>query len=70
MVRANAIRTTAEVSDNGVSRHEYEVGFAKMAGRTLNAAENEVVILAYGAPNYSPSDLYRIAVNGCQRFLR
>lgn len=69
MARANAIRTTAEVRDSGVSQHEYEVRYAKMAGRPLTAAESEVVIAAYGAPIYSPSQLYRIAVSGCEKFL-
>lgn len=68
MARANAIRTTAEVRDKGVSQHEYEVRYVQMAGRPLTAAENEVVILAYGASDYSPSQLYNIAVNGCQKF--
>ncbi|KKI37496.1 hypothetical protein VI03_18175 [Burkholderia vietnamiensis] len=69
MARAEAIESTAEVRDSGVSQNQYEVRYAKMAGRPLTAAENEVVILAYAAPNYSPSQLYRLAVSGCQKFM-
>lgn len=68
MARADAIRTTAEVRDTGVSQQEYEVRYANMVGRPLNAVENEVVILAYATPNYSPSQLHRIAVVAARNF--
>lgn len=70
MARAKAIRTTAEIRDKGVPRHDYEVGYAEQWGQPPGAAENEVLTIVYATPNYSPAQLYRIAVNGCQRFLR
>lgn len=70
MARAQAIQITAQVRDNGVSRHEYETGYAKQWGRPPNAAENEVLTIVYATPNYSPAQLYQITVAGCQRLVR
>lgn len=69
MARAQAIQTTAQVRDSGVSEHDYEVRYSKLAGRPLNAAENEVVTVVYAASSYSPRQLYRLAASGCQKFL-
>ncbi|MGF6599690.1 hypothetical protein P3T23_004418 [Paraburkholderia sp. GAS448] len=69
MARAQAIESVSEIRDKGISQHEYEIQYAKFLGRPLTAVENEVVLLAYAAPDYPPRKLYRLAASGCQKFL-
>jgi hypothetical protein len=66
--RAEAIESVAEVRDKGLSQHEYEVRYTKFLNRPLTALESEPIVLAYAAPNYSPTQLYRLAVNRCRKF--